>query len=139
MNQPDNRSRAQIERAETLTERLKAILVELAEAPDASPIIFEAAGEAFNELSAQERHEGTLVRLLLDMARTAADAGVQEMENQEGFYIEEAEFEHSDHKPSDCRRWAREYARAAKAYQKTHDAIGPMGDALSKRLQKSGI
>jgi hypothetical protein len=71
MNQPDNRSRAQIERAQTLTERLKAILVEVAEAPDASLIIFEAAGEAFNELGAQERHEGTLVRLLLDMARTA--------------------------------------------------------------------
>lgn len=124
-----------------LARRLQAILQELANEvhPDCDPVIFEAVGEAFNNGDAHHRHDGTLVRILLDMARTAADAGVQEMENQEGFYLEEAEFKDSDHKPAECRRYAREYAKASIAYQRTQAAVSGMGDRLAKRLKASGI
>jgi len=124
---------------QTLTERLATILAEVASLPDheAGLVTSDALASAYQEVGCGMRED--LVLIVARMAEQATDLGHADQADQEGFYYEEATFEASDHKPSDCRKWSRAHGKARDAYGKANLAFVKARALLAKRLAKADL
>lgn len=119
--------------------KLAALLKGISESPEAGAIIAAGVRSFYDGTGAQERHDGTAALLLFSFAAAAARAGADDMTGQSEFYKEESGFAGSDHAPQDCRKWAKQYAAAAAAFEAAAGAIDQTAAALAAGINKSGI
>ena len=128
-----------MESAEQLAGQLAALLTKVSQSPEAADVITVAVRTYYDGTGAQERHDGTAALLLFNFAAAAAAAGAEEMAGQSEFYKEETGFSGSDLAPRDCRKWAKEYAAAAAAFDAAAAGINQTTAALAAGINPSGI
>jgi hypothetical protein len=122
-----------------LSTRLAALLVEAMNHPQHAEVLEATAQAAFEDSGAEARHTGDLVIMLAMLGRHLADAGEGDLSELSSFYIDEARFPGSDHKPGDCLKYSTEYDLAASAYGKAGIALTKVADDLESDLRASGI
>ena len=124
---------------DNMAAQLAALITEISQSPEAAAIITVAVRSYYDGTGAQERHDGTAALLLFNFAAAAAAAGAAEMAGQSEFYKEESGFAGSDLAPRDCRKWVKEYAAAAAAFDAAAAGIDQTAAALAAGINQSGI
>lgn len=96
-----------------------------------------AAHEIYLDAGAGDRHGAVLagMRLAISLCANA----VNDMRDMQHFYADEAGFEHSDHKPEDCREWSIQYESAAHAYQRAFMRMTRLMRDLEKEYAETGV